>query len=159
MSGILCSTLAVLKFMLGKVLTSRALITDGEWGQLLTSQAGAQGGSPLAACLAEKVTSWESGLISLVSSGGLMILRAPYWGRWLCPGTVINSSGITSALTPQQGGWGLPSILSRSTKGFPESRALCALLQSRSEGLFCNLDRFCFVDSHAHSPSSREMLT
>ncbi|XP_059560604.1 transmembrane protein 163 isoform X2 [Myotis daubentonii] len=29
LSGILCSTLAVLKFMLGKVLTSRALITDG----------------------------------------------------------------------------------------------------------------------------------
>ncbi|XP_032494569.1 LOW QUALITY PROTEIN: transmembrane protein 163 [Phocoena sinus] len=29
LSGILCSILAVLKFMLGKVLTSRALITDG----------------------------------------------------------------------------------------------------------------------------------
>ncbi|XP_061039331.1 transmembrane protein 163 isoform X2 [Eubalaena glacialis] len=29
LSGILCSVLAVLKFMLGKVLTSRALITDG----------------------------------------------------------------------------------------------------------------------------------
>ncbi|XP_044889645.1 transmembrane protein 163 isoform X1 [Felis catus] len=34
LSGILCSILAVLKFMLGKVLTSRALITDGQmkWG-------------------------------------------------------------------------------------------------------------------------------
>ncbi|KAJ7407408.1 transmembrane protein 163 [Willisornis vidua] len=29
LSGILCSVLAVIKFMLGKVLTSRALITDG----------------------------------------------------------------------------------------------------------------------------------
>uniref|UniRef100_A0A6I8P6M7 Transmembrane protein 163 n=2 Tax=Ornithorhynchus anatinus TaxID=9258 RepID=A0A6I8P6M7_ORNAN len=29
LSGILCSVLAVLKFLLGKVLTSRALITDG----------------------------------------------------------------------------------------------------------------------------------
>lgn len=33
LSGILCTILAVLKFMLGKVLTSRALITDGELGQ------------------------------------------------------------------------------------------------------------------------------
>lgn len=30
LSGILCTVLAVIKFMLGKVLTSRALITDGE---------------------------------------------------------------------------------------------------------------------------------
>ncbi|KFQ14758.1 Transmembrane protein 163, partial [Leptosomus discolor] len=29
LSGILCTVLAVIKFMLGKVLTSRALITDG----------------------------------------------------------------------------------------------------------------------------------
>ncbi|XP_037706410.1 transmembrane protein 163 isoform X2 [Choloepus didactylus] len=41
LSGILCSILAVLKFMLGKVLTSRALITDGRpWSppELLLSQ-------------------------------------------------------------------------------------------------------------------------
>ncbi|XP_015267840.1 PREDICTED: transmembrane protein 163-like [Gekko japonicus] len=29
LSGILCTTLAVIKFMLGSVLTSRALLTDG----------------------------------------------------------------------------------------------------------------------------------
>lgn len=28
-SGLICLTLAIIKFMLGKVLTSRALITDG----------------------------------------------------------------------------------------------------------------------------------
>ncbi|XP_048809850.1 transmembrane protein 163 isoform X3 [Lagopus muta] len=112
LSGILCTVLAVIKFMLGKVLTSRALITDGclliwcpAYGKRATMKCLSEDHTPLLCWLSQH----RATILLLFITGGLKIADSPlqrlkldcvsWWYLSLCWRWMMTD---TSHVTPRK---------------------------------------------------------